>query len=751
MSGEDSGVVPQFDFEALLHSSTSVTLGEAIVTLELMFQRYNYTKDAVRDHLAWLKLVLPPGNILPGTPYLFYKALDFNQPKITNLYYCKSCKREYDQPPDKCADCSSKIDHMINLSFIDQLETIISRPGTLETIENEIKKPSSENILNDIRDGSVYKEVASQFACFNTLLSCLLLTFTWCTDGIKLFRSSNYSIWPFFLCINEFPFHYRRMRQNIIMTGIWFGDDKPDINLFVKKTKDEALKVRNGIHVKVPGRSLPVKLYGIIMCGLCDLPAKAMALLLTLYSGYWGCNTCLQKGLRYMGKMVFPWQMRTVYRTDEQNEAFAKRALQTGKRVKGVIGVSELSRVVYKSIKSTAIDPMHCIFEGHVKYLLFLWFSSKFSGRIFSLKDKIGIVDAYIAYLKAPSFVKRIPRTFEKFRELLKANECKNWLLYYSLPILEKVMLPEYFECHKLLVLGISKLYSPNITLETTREARVALRLYQRKFQGLYGKEFMVMNCHLLKHLPQNVLKFGPICIATCFWPEDLLGQYKRGIHGSKDPHKQLVKNITRHLSLTALKLRIMNKNSTLYEFCQRFGSKYEKLKERLLFDDTYMVGAYRKIMANSLPVEVLNSLRPQTTITTRFYAYYRLRIGKFLFSSEAYTRHVKTCSYCVSFESNGMKKFGLIQSFIRIYNCSCKTACECEMITYALIKRCDVYNYFVASTGKMIHNMFKQIEIATRVTLGDVKQLRSVCFYIKIPNSPDTFIAEPLNSMESE
>ena len=34
-------------------------------------------------------------------------------------------------------------------------------------------------------------------------------TVLWNTDGVPIFKSSGFSIWPIFLMINELPFHLR--------------------------------------------------------------------------------------------------------------------------------------------------------------------------------------------------------------------------------------------------------------------------------------------------------------------------------------------------------------------------------------------------------------------------------------------------------------------------------------------------------------------------------------------------------------
>ena len=60
------------------------------------------------------------------------------------------------------------------------------------------------------------------------------ISFTWNTDGISVFKSSNYSIWPIYLAINELPLDKRWNSNNTILAGLWLGHQKPDMLLFLK-------------------------------------------------------------------------------------------------------------------------------------------------------------------------------------------------------------------------------------------------------------------------------------------------------------------------------------------------------------------------------------------------------------------------------------------------------------------------------------------------------------------------------------
>lgn len=63
-------------------------------------------------------------------------------------------------------------------------------------------------------------------------------TFSCCinTDGVKIFKSSKFSVWPLFLSINELDYKIRR--DNTILVGLWFGQSKATIYTFLQPAID---------------------------------------------------------------------------------------------------------------------------------------------------------------------------------------------------------------------------------------------------------------------------------------------------------------------------------------------------------------------------------------------------------------------------------------------------------------------------------------------------------------------------------
>ena len=64
----------------------------------------------------------------------------------------------------------------------------------------------------------------------------------------------------------------------------------------------------------------------------------------------------------------------------------------------------------------------------------------------------------------------------------------RNWLLFYSLPVLKGVLPNPYLSHYSLLVAGLLLLVSDRITQEDIRNAELYLNEFYVKYPELYGK-----------------------------------------------------------------------------------------------------------------------------------------------------------------------------------------------------------------------------------------------------------------------
>ena len=109
-----------------------------------------------------------------------------------------------------------------------QIKDLLSDDKLRETYLTNHANPenTNTNTVSDIISGKLYKELIEEPDFSHNDLSL-----TWNTDGIPIFESSKFFIWPIQSVINELPPHLRE--KNVVLNGLWFGNGKPAMNTFL--------------------------------------------------------------------------------------------------------------------------------------------------------------------------------------------------------------------------------------------------------------------------------------------------------------------------------------------------------------------------------------------------------------------------------------------------------------------------------------------------------------------------------------
>ena len=131
----------------------------------------------------------------------------------------------------------------------------------------------------------------------------------------------------------------------------------------------------------------------IVLCGVCDAPARASFINMTLHSIFFSCPFCLCHGEKPGDTTVFPYQQDIPVRNLEDYEEHKKIAVE--KKVVlvknprneelccGIQSPSILQNIMLHLFRSLGIDSMHCIFLGVMRQLLILWFDKNFKDEPF--------------------------------------------------------------------------------------------------------------------------------------------------------------------------------------------------------------------------------------------------------------------------------------------------------------------------------------------------------------------------------
>lgn len=108
-------------------------------------------------------------------------------------------------------------------------------------------------------------------------------------DGINVFTSSKFTLWPVLLSISSLPPHIRTNKDYILLAGVWFGPKKPPPTIILPSTLEELHCLHTlGIAITTPEGRKQVRVK--LLLAVCDLPAKAMVLSQMQYNGYYSCN-----------------------------------------------------------------------------------------------------------------------------------------------------------------------------------------------------------------------------------------------------------------------------------------------------------------------------------------------------------------------------------------------------------------------------------------------------------------------------
>ena len=648
-----------------LFQDSDLSLNDSLICVLTFAQSAHLSGQDLCKLLDLLHVLMPKPNNLPESKHSFFKHFknDTNEMKI--YWYCNICWLWRKNAHDSCTKCKdSKVKYFIQCPLVPQLQKKFSRCGFEEKIRHKHTRTKiNPNNIEDIYDGSLYKEAEK------TILSdSRNISLTWYTDGVSIYECSSYSLWPFVYVINELSPEERFKPENLILGGLWGDAEKPHPNVFLLPLYSDIASLKDGFSVKFHNSNVESQVKAVLLCGTCDMPAKAAFMNLKGHAGYYSCSKCLIKGEKSDNTgqvMVFPHQEELELRNDTNYKECVKESIRTKYEYKGVLGPSVLSFMFYLNFfASVSVDSMHCVFLGITKQLLKLWFSTKYSTSPFSLVQHTDKVNKRLKNLKLPHFVQRLPEDVTKLH-FWKATLLRNFLLYFSKVVMKGVMKPDYFNNLCQLVDGISILNQSSLSLFDLNEADDCLKKFCKDFQRLYGVRHMSANIHLLRHLAMSVRETGNLWVSSCYRFEDLNGKMSDLAHGSRHATMQIFTNFS---VLTELPIFVSKLNSELAKFyCLKSTSKGLNFKTtQKLCDDVYIVGDIDGVTQHLEWLQELCSPLFQTKFEITTFS--RLYKDKKLYVAESCKKGSRVSSYCKYIHSNA-HYHGNILTFVQTFS----------------------------------------------------------------------------------
>ena len=360
-------------------------------------------------------------------------------------------------------------------------------------------------------------------------------------------------------------------------------------------------------------------------------------------------------------------------------------------------------------------DYMHCVLEGVTKKLLEKWVKASTLGCYIGRRLKE--VDTQLLKQCPPHDFTRAPRSIKRHRNYWKASEFRNFLLYYSLPLLIDVLSPLYFHHYGLLVCAMHILLQTQVSDTQIQAAQNMLDDFYILLPELYGNHMCVLNMHLLSHMAHFVRLWGPLWTHSAFAFESMNGHITSMIHSRYEIANQLLFSIdvSTTMGILADKLISVEDEATLSLLLD--PQCVARRNMLLLFPGTYSIGLMHSCSLSTDEHRALNRLTGVRV--SRTLIFHRLFTNGTILHSIQYGRQGgKRNSTICSFRNNGSQSFGVIQKFC---------LCECSPVNVALIKPFQLTNRSILSTsgnpGREILCQYAEVDLISSFVIQVTKQ----------------------------
>lgn len=371
-----------------------------------------------------------------------------------------------------------------------------------------------------------FLEKASE-ACLSNIQSTLLVKVN--CDGIPLHKSSSKQFWPLLV---QFCDEVKSI-SNVCVVGVFYGDCKPsNVHEYLKNFIADLQELKEGykFHEKI----YYVKIYFFV----CDAPARQFLKCIIGHNGYSGCERCTQNG-SYMNCMTYP-DINATLRTDDD---FVRQTDSDHHR-----SVSPLT-AYFGMVTQFVLDPMHLLYLGVMRKLVYLWLKGPLNVRIGSArKNRISKKLEEIA-LCMPDEFSRKPRSLT-YVERFKATEFRSFVLYTGPVCLADNLDSTIYKNFLLFSVAVT-LMSKKDALANVWKARQLLRAFVKHFSELYGPTHLVYNVHNLVHIPDDVARYGSLDKFSAFCFENYLGLMKKMLRKPNCALSQIVNRMCEYTKST--------------------------------------------------------------------------------------------------------------------------------------------------------------------------------------------------------
>ena len=231
-----------------------------------------------------------------------------------------------------------------------------------------------------------------------------------------------------------------------------------------------------------------------------------------------------------------------------------------------------------------------------------------------------------------------------------KAHKWSIFLLFYSLQPCLNFFTRKYVKHWDLSVDGISILLKVSIKSIDIEFSRTCLTEFIHGVEELYGREHVSFNVHLLAHLPESVINWGPLWIQSAFLYENanqLLLSYVKSSNGVANQICDTFRLQSVVERLSTLCSQIMLDPQKIY--LDSLLNKEKKPKPSLVLANTLVLGAASNIdkltRQQFLALQRMNVNIDKHSVIQ---SYKRVIVNRKLVHSKQYSKVEKRASYYV-------------------------------------------------------------------------------------------------------
>ena len=676
--------------EEPLYEGSKISKVLSFVLIVSFVLKHNLSKAAWADLLNLLTVLL--GERCKKTFQSVYKMKlsmreYFGSKEPTKINYCANCFNQVEDRCHKAGRCSgAPVSSFLDLHFEEKIKDLFKDSEFLRLLKKgkEQIRSAASNTIHDIYHGLDYKNFLHPGGFLGS--QPYNISFTLNTDGVNKYSSSTAGhLWPVYLMINELPKEHRFRKKFIIPAYIYCDKHDPNMLTFLNPLVEKLNSFyETGIHVPRSGDG-DITVRCMLFVATADLPARAALMNMKQFNGKCACHLCKSEGTAYGQHNIhrcWPFKQNHEKRTHEDQINFAMKATQK-QAVMGVKGYSTFAKLLYPFdlVRSFAVDWMHCVYLGVVKYIMTLQLSEGNKDKDFYIGSSKACLSHRLLSIKPPDIVGRLPRSLDDLKHW-KATEFKNWLLHYSVAVLRPVLNPLYLFHWTLLVGGIGILCSDSIVKDDLSSADSMLQDFVLLMGILFAPTKCTMNVHLLQHFAYYVSRRGPIWAYSCFAFEGMNAFIKPLVHGTHHAMEQIgcaiglcfgLTNFTKDVLANA---NVPKDSKRLIRSLTGFSKSNYKTSSRIA--GGYLCGKHSNIDSDILTLVKVHVIINRWPKDYEVEAYRRFESdeGQKFYSSLAKTW--KTNSTVIEYTENCSVCYGRVKIFLKLNG---KAICVCDKL----------------------------------------------------------------------